>query len=367
MFFGGKFVKILLLGEFSGFHTNLKSGLKELGHEVHICSSGDRWKKFEGSDIKLFSYSDNPVIRRICSLMYQLKMIPKLKNYDVVQLVCPHVFSEVGYWYNQMIIKLLKKNNEKLILSVAGDHYFIYETFKKLRYTIFENFDEKNSKYCNKSYIENNKKVVEMSDGIIPITYTYAESYRWNKKLLRTIPLPVDYTKVQFSPQVFKDGKVKIFHGINNENSKGTKYIREAMEKLKANYPEKVEILIDGKMPIKKYLKVLKDSNIVIDQALSYSYGMNAIYSMAMGKVVLSGNEPECQKEYSRFDIPVINITPSVDTIYRELEKLILNEQEIISIGSKSRKFIEDFHNHIDIAKLYINEWKSIRSEDKNE
>ncbi len=38
--------KILLFGEFSGLHTNLKEGLEELGYEVTIVSAGDGKKKY---------------------------------------------------------------------------------------------------------------------------------------------------------------------------------------------------------------------------------------------------------------------------------------------------------------------------------
>ena len=37
-------MKILLLGENSSVHSNLKDGLIELGHEVDVASDGDGWK-----------------------------------------------------------------------------------------------------------------------------------------------------------------------------------------------------------------------------------------------------------------------------------------------------------------------------------
>ena len=43
-------MKILLVGEFSRFHNNLKDGLLQLGHEVVLASTGDGWRKLP-SDI----------------------------------------------------------------------------------------------------------------------------------------------------------------------------------------------------------------------------------------------------------------------------------------------------------------------------
>ena len=34
-------MKILLLGEYSGLHLNLRDGLRELGHDVVLASAGD--------------------------------------------------------------------------------------------------------------------------------------------------------------------------------------------------------------------------------------------------------------------------------------------------------------------------------------
>jgi hypothetical protein len=77
-----------------------------------------------------------------------------------------------------------------------------------------------------------------------------------------------------------------------------------------------------------------------------------------MGKVVLSGNEPECGKEFGRDDIPVINIKPSVEDIYNKLEKLVLNKKCLEEIGYKSRKFVEDFHDYKKVAKQYLETWE---------
>lgn len=351
-------MRILLLGEFSGFYNNLKDGLIGLGNEVDLISSGDGWKAIGGSSYKIFSNYENKYVRFLESMYLQNKNLDRLSNYDIVQFVQPNIFG-VQFNRNIRIMKKLKENNSKLFLSVAGSHYYVYKTTLNLRYSYFEE-SAKGSKLAKVKYRNNNEDVLDIVDGIIPITYTYAEAYRLHEKLLKTIPLPLNVDKIKFIPQKVDGGRLKIFHGLNREEEKGTRYIRKAMLRLKENYPNDVEILIDGRMPLDKYLKVLEESNIVVDQALSYEYGMNAVYSMAMGKVVLSGNEPECQQEFGRTDIPVINILPSADDIYNKLEKLVLDKKSIVEIGEKSRIFVEDFHNHVKVAKQYVDTWNSV-------
>ena len=59
-------MKILLVGEFSGVHNNLKKGLIELGHDVILAADGDGFKSF-GYDLRLkpFVYKQNDKIYNI--------------------------------------------------------------------------------------------------------------------------------------------------------------------------------------------------------------------------------------------------------------------------------------------------------------
>ena len=58
-------------------------------------------------------------------------------------------------------------------------------------------------------------------------------------------------------------------------------------------YSDKIDIRVVERAPLLEYLKIMQEANIIIDQCYSYGYGMNAIEALAMGKVVLSGNEEE--------------------------------------------------------------------------
>ena len=49
-------MKILLLGEYSNVHNTLAQGLRALGHEVVVASSGDGWKDYP-RDIDPVSYT----------------------------------------------------------------------------------------------------------------------------------------------------------------------------------------------------------------------------------------------------------------------------------------------------------------------
>ena len=92
----------------------------------------------------------------------------------------------------------------------------------------------------------------------------------------------------------------------------------------------------------------------MIDQCNSISYGMNALYAMAMGKVVLSGNDPVNLMEFNEKYIPVINICPNENQIFQQLERLILDRNLISKLSHESRMYVEKKHDCKVVAKRYL-------------
>jgi hypothetical protein len=112
-------------------------------------------------------------------------------------------------------------------------------------------------------------------------------------------------------------------------------------------------------MPLDEYLEFLKGVNVVVDQAYSVSAGVNALYNMAMGKVVLGGGDQEFLDELGVKESPLIQIKPSVEDIEFELEKIIINRNEIERVGKLSRSFVERHHNYSLVARKYLEVWES--------
>ena len=80
-------MKILLLGEYSNVHATLGKALIQLGHQVTLISNGDFWKNYP-RDIDL---SRTPGRwGGICYTARLLTLLPRLRGYDVVQLINPN-------------------------------------------------------------------------------------------------------------------------------------------------------------------------------------------------------------------------------------------------------------------------------------
>jgi hypothetical protein len=354
-------MKILLFGEFSGLHNNLKDGLLHLGHQVKIAAGMDGYKQIS-NDLNLDS-NFNGLGKMIDIRLKPFLKLPDMKGFDVLQSINPF-FPNAKYFPRKLFYLLLRRLNEKFFILAAGsDAYYWKYGPKRLEYGPFKDtlkYDIKSKNYYmeNKKAFLYNKKLIDLSHGIIPVMYDYEINYKENQKLLNTIPLPINLKKINYKEN--KIGKkLVIFHGLSRYGFKGTKYVESAFNELSRTYPNDLELIIDGKLPIKEYLKIMQKADIVIDQVNSHSSGMNALYALAMGKVVLGGSEPIGFKSLGINSSPVINIKPSKESIIESIIKLIEEKSSIPQKGLSGRKFVEDVHCHIKVAEKYLKTWKT--------
>jgi glycosyltransferase involved in cell wall biosynthesis len=350
--------QILLLGEFSGLHTNLKEGLEELGHSALLVSSGDGVKNIKrDTDI---SVEENSFIEKIEKYYTNRKILKSLKNYEVVQFINPYIKPRSTLFSYFSILN----NNEKKICLAAGTDIYVSEFLKRGGMSKYSPFDEdlKNNKklpYDSIIHKHLQKKILKQMDLIIPTSFEYAEAYRQSElknKLTNTIPFPINTNKIEYvDNKIIR--KIIIYHASNRPITKGSYFIIEAMRIIEKKYPNDVEIICADYLPLDKYLETINKAHIVIDQCRSYSYAMNALYSMAKGKIVLSGNEPESLNEFGIENSPVVNIVPNINQIVQQLENIIENKHQIEEIGMNSRMYVENYHNHIGVAKKYLKAW----------
>lgn len=358
-------MKVLLIGDYSSFHVNLKKGLLELGVDCRLASNGDGWKKIGGSDFSLYeNASRNFFISKYNHSIKPLLERKKFYGNDVVQFVHPRLFS--NNWINMIMVKGIIENNKNSFVSVSGDAYSVYKSYvegKLGNYYVYDDNPEAAKKYKSKKLhdimgIKCENYLYNRVDGIIPIMFEYAEGVRNRKNCFKTIPVPFDANQIEYDSN--KTGKkIVIMHGLYKEKAKGSAYILEAFNIINKKYPNEVEFIVDGKLPLDEYLKVLRRTNILVDQCKEHCWGMNACYGMAMGKVVLGGASPRSLEEFGIKTSPVIHIEPNVQMIVSKIENLIENKNIIERIGEESRRFVESFHDCKRIAQLYINTWST--------
>ena len=357
-------MKILLFGEFSGLMNCLKDGLVQLGNEVFLASNGDTFKNFPSDfrwDIKWMKHNRYKQFFDAANIWMHKGL---LKGYDIVLFVDPQLVSTFRF-VNDPIYKYIIKNNNKIYLSGSGDTKnvfdFWYNSDTKYR-SYYEGYIVKDPHYKlleNKRHMKEwEDELMTLIDGYIPIWYEYAEPFRNSPKLRKTIRIPIAINSQEYQPNIVRDGKVVFYHGITRE-CKGTRFIKAAFEQMKKDYSDRAEFILAEKLPFNEYMKVIERSNVIIDDANSFSIAMNGLFSLLKGKVIMGGAEPVANKELGIDGVnPVFNINPDVDQICEVMKYIIDNQSHMEEWGKQGRLFVEKYHNSYDIAKQYMDLWE---------
>lgn len=371
-------MKILLMGEYSNVHATLAEGLRKLGHHVTVLSNGDFWKNYP-RDIDLVRKPG-----KLGGIMYMMKLytnVHKLRGYDIVQLINP-MFLELKAERIFPIYQYLRKHNKKIILGGFGmDYYWVSVCCKDkpLRYSDFNIGDElrtnadalkERKDWLGTEKGRLNQMIAEDCDGIITGLYEYWACYQPGFPQKTTfIPFPIkpklitsgngnSYTNAENHQVIPLDipKKVKLFIGINKSRSeyKGTDIMLKAAQDIAKKYPDKTELRIAENIPFAEYVKMMNGSDAILDQLYSYTPSMNPLEAMARGIICIGGGEPENYEIIHEDKLrPIINVLPNYESVYQELEHLVLHPELVPLLKQQSIEYISKHHDYIKVAKRY--------------
>lgn len=361
-------MRILLLGEYSGLHVNLAGGLRILGHEVVVASDGDYWKDYP-RDINFkwcSKYRKIDIIRKL------LLNLPRLKGFDVVQLINP-VFLDLRVQRNLKLFNYLKKHNRSVFLGANGDDYvyvnyalnhgFSTSIFNHENLRTIDSIKAQIEAKLSQDYKELNVKIAESCNGITACCTEYKIAYdaHYSDKVA-FIPLPIRIEDYPFTNTVDGNGKVRIFLGIQEQRKviKGMDVIYSALLQLQAKYPDQVELTIARNEPFEKYKEMMNNSHVLCDQLYSSGCGMNGAMAMAKGLIVAGGGE---EVMYSVFDEkenkPLVNLPDSQEEVLEALENVLKQRNQLPALARQSRVFAIKHHDHVKVAQRYLDFWES--------
>ena len=375
-------MRILLVGEYSNVHWTLAEGLRALGHEVTVVSDGDHWKGYRRDiDLRRRSLGKWDTLRYVL----QAKCLwPRLKGYDVVQLINP-VFLDLRAERILPYYKRLRKQNGRLFLGSFGiDKPWVEEGLKPdtFRYSDFYLFgqrrDNVDTRQMEADWLLGPKGVLfdyvaNDCDGIIASLY---ENYRCCQPRyqgkLHFIPFPINrnsqddpnkqgYQK-KISPYERESERVlHFFIGLQRTRSayKGTDIMLRALERLKEKYPDRMEIVIAENVPFEQYCEMMNHSDVLLDQLYSYTPAMNALQAMSQGLVVVSGGEPEHYALLGETELhPIINVQPTEDDVFQQIEqRLLLHPEALEQLSRDSVEYVRRHHDPVRVARQYLEVW----------
>lgn len=363
-------MKILFFGDYSNLHACLARELRDRGHEVCVISDGGLYMETD-RDIAL-----QRAPGAVGSFKYLLKvseLVPRLKNYDVVQLINPHFLSlrpgKIKYFFD-----ILRRNNRSVFLTLAGDDYYFVKAcmnsgmfrFSEFRVgeekTEFEETSHRGEEWLRPVVELLDSHIYSNIDGAMSVLPEYDMAARpiLGDKVAFT-NIPIDLSNLQWRlPDV--DGKIKIFIGMRRgmELQKGTARLLDISLRLQRELPEKCEVEVARNLPLNEYLSRMGGSNIVLDQLYSYSPGTNGFQAMALGPVAGTGAQPEFYEYIGETGSnPIFTLSPFED-IYVGLRELILNPDRMQMMSRKARGIVEKNNDVSVVADRFERHWNRI-------
>lgn len=367
-------MKILFVGDYSGYHATLAAELRRRGHEVRVLSDGSRcMATARDTDIS----RPSGLLGGFRYLGRLFNLWPSLKGYDIVQIINPNFLhlrpGKIRYFFNE-----LKRNNGAVCLTLAGsdpvtvkgcieDDLFRYSEFRvggeKTEYVRHTPGIE--YRWLNGGMGDHCRFIYENVAAAMSALYEYhlaAAPYLGDK--LSYCGIPVDVDHIQAAPvRLAEDEKVRILVGIKSEYElfKGTARLLECAREVERRHPQKCVVDVARDLPLNEYLAKLSEAHVVADQLYSYTPATNALQTMAMGKVTLSGGEPEYYDFIGEKELhPIVNVVPDNEQIIKEIESLVLDPDGLMRRAKEGPEFVRRHNSAALVADRFLAAWNKI-------
>lgn len=353
-------MKVLLIGEYSGVHTNLKKGLEKLGVQVLLVSEGDVWKKFD-SDIKLY-YPEDTKWKKIynrCMLQFCLEWA---KNADIVQFMNPSCLYIINTNLAELAFGLMSRAKASVTVLAGCDHNMSKHYDKLMPYICPTCLKENGGCLLRNDarYQQYEKRFYDRVDCIVSgewdcftIYHDYVKKY--NAKLTAIIPYPIDCNEMR--PKCEKHSKIVVHYPLNRA-SKGTLATEKAFRKLSKKYGENASFEIKGRMPIKEYLNYLDRIDIIVDGVYGYNcgLGMSCLMAMAKGKAAVGVRENEKEGGVNAWlrESPQISSGEGVEGIVEAVGTLIEDPIKLRRLQKESRQYVRKYHSMVKVSQKYL-------------
>lgn len=366
-------MRILFIGDYSNLHSTLAHELNKMGHEAHVVSDGCNHMEIPTD----FFIKRTPGFIGGFKYLFQLfDLLPKLKDYDVVQLINTNFLSlkpqKIKYFFDR-----IKEQNKAVFLTLAGNDYYYCKAcldakiFRFSEFKIGENFSPGHlanpghlygwTSYTNKHWAEYLMQNITGAMAVLP-EYVMPVKDLLGDKLSFT-NLPIDFDELPSKENRFLDDKVNILVGMRSgyEEMKGSKILYKIAEEIEKENPGKVKLNLAKDLPFKDFLTMVANSDIILDQLYAYSPAMTALYGMSLGKVVGTGAQPEYYEAIGNpRERPLLSLSPFDDDIKLRLLDLINNRDKIIEMGEQSRELARKHNESSLVASRYLNHWQTL-------
>ena len=199
------------------------------------------------------------------------------------------------------------------------------------------------AKYANRIFALNPDLLHVLPSGARFLPYTSADPRSWAPRY----------------PARARGEALRVVHAPTNRAVKGTRFLVEAVDRLRSEGAEIELVLVEG-LPREEARKVYETAHVLVDQLLIGWYGGLAVEAMALGKPVIAYVREEDLvfiPAAMREQLPLVQATPP--TIYDVL-KQFTGAVDLADIGRRSREYMERWHDPRKIAASMKAEYEAI-------
>lgn len=370
-------MRILLLSEASFVHSILRDEFKAMGHDVVLMSDGCD-KRNCPRDIDMKRDMKYGKLGGIVVLWKLIKNVRYLIGNDVFQISCAQFVPLRAYW-SRLLLPLLRLTNKRYVKCCFGDDGILMmrQAAGVLRYSDTHIGTRPINEEENKERVGDQLKFEflnglnyanDKAHAIVPCLYEYFVCYNLPqyKDRLRYIPLPINtrHCPSIYDPKLKVTGPVKVLVGIQADRDymKGAGIIADLVDRLAEENPGKIEVRRVYDVPYDEYLKMLYESDVLVDQLYSYTPSMNSLAAMSQGTVVIGGGEEEFYDFIGEKELrPIINVRPEEDEYNMNmLRETLLNPAKIEEMKRQSIEFVKKYHDSRVVAKQYLDVYKEL-------
>lgn len=364
--------KILLLGDYSNCHANLAKALKQKGHYVMLMapfnylSSGQIDIDTARGEGKLGGMA---LYLKASGLWHN-----QMKGYDFVAINDPMFMSLKPHRLKKIFIRLKRENGAVFYTSMSTDVNYLRmcaapesplrfsEYFLEGKPSPWQlEHPEKWKAWNNPEIIDYQDYIFDNIDGAMSVLYEYhmGLKFRFPQAKIAYGGLPVNTSEIPFLG-VNLSGRTKILLCRDRKRikMKGSDILEEAALKLVERYSDELELDIAENLPFNDFMEKLKRSDVILDQAYSYTPATTALLAMAMGKTVVSGGEPEFYDFIGEnSNHPIINATYDSGNLLSTMERTVTDKKFLEKNAFKSREFVEKHNDSMKVAERFVESW----------
>lgn len=358
--------RVLLVNDTRGAQEYLQRAFREIGIDCDIALFG--WPTIEPikDALNFDPLRSWGAAGKVPRPLINLINVARLKHYDVASYVHRISFVDRPHFLRFLDIPTLRSKVEVMSYTALGcDEIAFIAGNDQLPYkpcATCQQYDDP-LKYCERVVRPMNGEACDYLNKYFDHAVTTAVEYghveRLFKKKTSRIPLPLDVSEAPWMPSGHGNvRKVRIIHTPSRGGFKGTAVVLEAI-KLLAEKRDDFEFKVITGVPFKEYVALVGEADIVIDQVWSQSPGMNALWLLAMGKIVLSGNT-ELAKEFFPFagESPIIDADPHPEKLAESLSQTLSQRSNFARLAENGREYVATHHGHLKVARQYLELWQ---------